>query len=190
MWPWEHLAVGYVAVTLFFRCRGRRVDDLDALAVGLGAAFPDLVDKPLAWAFDVFPSGTSVAHSVFVAIPLALAVRAVAARRDAESAGTAFAVAYLLHLPADALYGPLTGGDFSVRAFLWPVVVVSGEGSAGFTGTVAHYVAAYVHFLATPQAAVYLLFEVALLGSAGSLWVADGTPLLAAVRRWLARYRR
>ncbi|MFC7165331.1 metal-dependent hydrolase [Halospeciosus flavus] len=110
MWPWEHLAVGYVAVSILFRWHGRRVGALDAVAVGVGAAFPDLVDKPLAWAFDVLPSGTSVAHSVFVAVPLAVAVWFVAARRDRRSVGAAFAVSYLLHLPSDALYGPLTDG--------------------------------------------------------------------------------
>ncbi|MFC7198031.1 metal-dependent hydrolase [Halospeciosus flavus] len=187
MWPWEHLAVGYVAVSILFRWHGRRVGALDAVAVGVGAAFPDLVDKPLAWAFDVLPSGTSVAHSVFVAVPLAVAVWFVAARRDRRSVGAAFAVSYLLHLPSDALYGPLTDGGFSIRAFLWPFVVGSGEGSGGFAGTVAHYFLAYLQFLGTPEAVEYLVFELFLLGTATVLWVADGAPPLDAVQRFVRR---
>lgn len=186
MWPWEHLAVGYVAVSLLVRYRGSRVTAGQAVAVGVGAAFPDLVDKPLAWAFDVLPSGTSLAHSFLVAIPLAAAVWAVAVRRDREPIGFAFAVSYLLHMPADALYGPLTGDDLSFRAFFWPVIVVAHETSApGFAGSVAHYLRVYAAFLDSPHAAIYVGFELALLGSAAWLWVGDGRPPLPTVRRWI-----
>ncbi|MFC6793255.1 metal-dependent hydrolase [Halobaculum halobium] len=127
MFPWDHLAIGYVAVSLLFRIRGRRVGALACAALALGSQFPDLVDKPLAWAFTVLPGGTTLAHSVFVAVPLSAAVYVLARHRARASVGAAFGVAYVLHLPADLLYGPLATGDpIRVGAVLWPLVSTPG----------------------------------------------------------------
>lgn len=190
MWPWEHLAVGYVAFALLARAFGRPVGGVSALAVALGTQFPDLVDKPLAWTFSVLPSGTTLAHSVFVAVPLAATVAYVARRFGRGTLGAAFAVGYLSHLPADVLYGPLTdGGPVSVDSLLWPVVAQTPSNGEGLFTTVLYYVGEYRSFLATPRAPYYLLFEVTLVGLAVALWVADGAPGVGLLRRAAARWR-
>ena len=178
MWPWEHLAVGYVAVSLAFRLAGRPVGDDVALATVLGSQFPDLIDKPLAWSVAVLPSGTSLAHSVFVAVPLGALVVAFGYRRGKALVGVAFVLAYLLHLPGDALYDAVTVGEPpSWGAILWPVVQKPpGVDPGGLIGETLSYGTQYLSFLATPAAARYLALEGALLLAALGLWLLDGKP--------------
>ena len=190
MWPWEHLAVGYVVVSLWWWARGRRVDEWVVVAVLLGSQFPDLVDKPLAWTFAVLPSGTTLAHSVFVAAPLSALAVLLAGRRGHGAAGVAFALAYLLHLPGDVLYGTVTvGSPPSVGAVLWPLVPKPpGSDPAGLFGETLYYIGKYRTFLARPDAVRYLAFEAGLLLTALVLWVRDGRPgtgLLGRGARWL-----
>ena len=184
MLPWDHLAVGYLAYSLLARARRDRVDQRAAVAVLVGSQFPDLVDKPLGWGLAVLPSGTTLAHSVLFAVPFVLAVRWAAGRRGVGPAGTAFAVAYLLHLPADLLYGPLlTGSAVEWGNVLWPVVPqVATQPTDGFLSTVAYYLTRYRSLVTSPRALGYLLLELALLSAAGARWVADGTPGLGWLR--------
>jgi len=75
MWPWGHLAVGYVAFSVFVRFRlGRQPSGHAALALAVATQLPDLIDKPLAWQFGLLSSGISVAHSILVGVPLAFAL--------------------------------------------------------------------------------------------------------------------
>jgi hypothetical protein len=178
MWPWEHLAVAYVAVSLWFRVTGRRVDTAAVLAVGAGSQFPDLVDKPLAWSVGLLPSGTALTHSVFVAVPLAVIVWQLAASRGRAGTGLAFGLAYLLHLPGDLAYGLLTtGGAVPWSAVLWPLIPAATAGPpAGLLTETVYYLSVYLGYLSDPRAVPYLLFEAALLSTAAWLWVADGHP--------------
>ena len=189
MWPWEHLAVAYVAVSLLFRARGSRVGAPTAVVLAVGSQFPDLVDKPLAWSFGVLPSGTTLAHSVFVATPACLLVWAIGRRHGHAGPALAFAVAYALHLPGDILYGPLTsGGLLSLDPLLWPLVAKAETGApAGLLGETLSYVRQFGAFLSRPEAAGYLFLEVCLLGSATALWFADGCPGVGTLRRGRAR---
>jgi hypothetical protein len=191
MWPWEHLAVGYIAVSLLVRRRAQRVDDRLFAAVLLGSQFPDLVDKPLAWTFEVLPSGTTLAHSVFVALPLGLAVLAWGRRRGDPWLAVAFVVPYLCHLPCDALYAALTvGGQPSFDAILWPLVPKAPGGkSTGLIGETLYYLGRYRTFLARPEAVRYLLLEAALLSTALALWVGDERPGLGLFGDLLRRFR-
>jgi len=182
--------VGYVAVALWWRARGRRVDDAVAVAAVLGSQFPDLVDKPLAWTFEVLPGGTTLAHSVFVAIPSSVLVVGIARRYGHGSAGVAFALAYLLHLPGDVFYGAVTVGSApSFGAVLWPLVPKPPGGApAGLFGETLYYLGRYRSFLSRPDALRYLAFEAALLLTALVLWLRDGRPgppLLGRGARWL-----
>lgn len=72
MWPWEHLAFGYVLFSLLVRIGRRRPDDASVYLLVLFTQFPDLVDKPLAWTFGILLSGLSVGHSVFVALSVSV----------------------------------------------------------------------------------------------------------------------
>lgn len=178
MWPWEHLAVAYVAVSLLARAHGRRVGHQEVVALALGSQFPDLVDKPLAWSLAVLPSGTTLAHSVFVAVPLCVLVWAVGYRHGYGWIALGFVVGYALHLPADILYGPLTvGTTLSLDPLLWPLVgKAEAGGSTGLFAEALYYVDRYRAFLSRPEALGYVLMEGALLVSATVLWVTDGYP--------------
>ena len=188
MWPWEHLAVGYLVVALGLRLGWHRSPDgWTAVAVALGTQFPDLVDKPLAWQFEVFQSGTSVAHSVFVAVPLSMLVVAVAWRLDRTVLGAAFAVGYLLHLPADAVYGIVYGNPISFEKLLWPVVTGPGPDHGSFLQNFAYYLSKFGGVLETSAGRAIVAFELTLLGGTFLLWVADGLPGVPRIGRPLGR---
>lgn len=177
MFPWDHLAAGYLAYSLGTRLLGRRPPTVGTvLAVALGSQFPDLVDKPAGWLLGVFPTGVSVAHSVFVAVPVAVAALWVTRTRDRPELGAAFGTGYLLHLPGDALMPVVLSGarpDYSV--FLWPISPKATSPPGGFLVNVEYFLSRYPELLTTLDLRL-IGFEVALLGGALVFWVLDGTP--------------
>lgn len=190
MWPWEHLAVGYILFSLTYRrYTGRAPSDTAAIAVILGTQFPDLVDKPLAWSFDVLTSGVSVAHSVFVATAVSALLIVVARRVGRPAVGVGFAVGYLAHLPADVIYPMFLGRDVGVTSFFWPLFVSEGGGvGGGFLANFGYFLGEFLEFLATPRGLTFLVFEVTLLAIAAWIWIDDGypgLPLPSRVRRWV-----
>lgn len=193
MFPWDHLAIGYIVYSLLTRLFGSRPNDEQWLAVVVGSQFPDLVDKPLAWSLGVLPSGTSLAHSVLVAVPVASILVLVSAQYGRARTGAAFGLAYLLHLPADILYGPLIRGDLSridYDVLLWPLVAQPFDGpTEGLFSSVTYYIGQYYVYLQSPQAIGYFLLELAFLGVAVALWVADGKPGLGYLAPAYRRFR-
>lgn len=166
MWPWGHLAVGYLLSVGW-----RQYTDADPesmlvvlLAVAIGTQCPDLIDKPLAWSVSVLPTGRTLAHSMFVAVPVAIG-----AHRLWHTYGDAFAIGYLSHLGADAFW-PLLGGQFRYLSFLlWPVLPSP-------TYTIAPSFSAHLaHLTATPS----VLIEIGLFVVAIGHWLATGRPGLA-----------
>jgi hypothetical protein len=195
MWPWEHLSVGYLLYSATTRTVYRRPPgDVGAVAVALGTQFPDLIDKPGGWVFGVLPSGTSVAHSAFVAVPVSLLAVAVARRRGVPEIGGAFAIGYLSHLAGDVFFSVLIGGGPAFGAVLWPLGEDSGGGTVSVLALVSRLFARWVEYLASPVGIGYVLFEVGLLAVAVAVWVRDGTPgpgALGRVRRlWEQRSER
>jgi len=180
MWPWTHLAFGYLVVSLLWRLRARRVDGWVALAATVGTQFPDLVDKPLAWAVGVLPAGRSLTHSVFTAVAVSAVVLVVARRRDRLEPGLAFVVAYASHLAGDAI-PKLPDGEFGELTFLlWPLLPLPEY--AGAEPVLANLTeiltAPSAYLLASP---VRLVFLTAVL----ALWGADGFPGAAGLGRYL-----
>lgn len=181
MWPWEHLAVGYVAYSLYSRTAfGSSPTDRAALVAAVATQFPDLVDKPLSWVVPLLPDGTTVGHSLFVAIPLSAAGYRFAARRGRPDVGAAFAIGYLSHLPGDVFYPVLRGGGPAYTKLLWPVFTKRSSGGS-LVGRVSGYSQDYLQFLLSPDGLGYLALELLLLAAALGLWVHDGVPGL----RWL-----
>jgi len=181
MWPWGHLAVGYLLYSLAVRLRERRPPTGPAaIAVAFGTQFPDLVDKPLAWTFGVLPNGRSLAHSLLVATLVVAVVAVVFRRWNRGRVATAFAVGYLSHLFGDAL-SPLASGDVSALAFLaWPLAppieYATEQSFAAHLGELALDAVVSVEFA----------LGVAVFG----LWVVDGAPglrIVAAAPRWVGR---
>lgn len=186
MWPWEHLAVGYLAYSGVCRLVwGEPPSTRGALVVGFAAVAPDLVDKPLAWGLDVLPAGKSLAHSLFAFLPLAGLAGLLGVRRGSRRLPTAFVLGYGSHLAADVLYPLVVRGDLRAGFLLWPVVPVRG-GADSVLPHLRELLGAFLAFLATPRGAVYLAAEIGLLAAALAVWVADGTPVLSVLRRRLS----
>ena len=185
MWPWEHLAFGYVLWAVSVRLlRRRAVRPAETVAVALGTQVPDLVDKPLAWTFDVLPSGVSLAHSLTFALPTTAAAFVLGRRTGRTGAAAAFAAAYGSHLVGDALYPLVRGKPFSLRFVLWPFVPASPPATEGLLRNVVHYLDATAATLVTTRGLWYLAVEVGLLGGAFALWMLDGAPgVPASLRR-------
>jgi len=180
MWPWEHLAIGYAIYSGFRRLSaGESPGARETVFLAVGTQFPDLVDKPLAWSFGVVPSGLSVAHSLFFALPICALVFAVARRRGRKPLGAAFVIGYLSHLPADMVYGLLTGGSLGYEFLFWPVLYRTAEvGETTFLLQVGYFVGQFQQFLGTPLGKLYVAFEMTLLGAVLVLWARDGYPPL------------
>ncbi|KTG26714.1 metal-dependent hydrolase [Haloferax profundi] len=191
MWPWEHVAVGYILVSLWARVAKRPLDGRAVLAVLVGTQFPDLVDKPLAWSLDVLPSGISLGHSIFVSIPLSILVVLVARRFEVTTVGVAFALGYLSHIPADLFYSGFFFGNYgALESFLWPISHGPDSSAAGLFTQTWYYLSRFLVYIRRPEAWAYLLFEVLLLGSAFLAWVTDGRPGLSLVKRSVNGIRR
>ncbi|UPV76310.1 metal-dependent hydrolase (plasmid) [Halorussus limi] len=181
MWPWGHLAVGYLLYSAFVHVSARRAPDGYAtVALALGTQFPDLVDKPLAWTFGVIPNGRSLAHSLIIAVVF-LAVLSVLLRLlDRGTVASAFAIGYLSHLLGDAL-DPLLAGDVYLLGFLaWPLVPAIDYGTE--QSFVAHLQELSLAALASDEGLFALLTF--------CLWLYDGAPgvrVVAAIPRWVGR---
>ena len=183
MWPWEHLAVGYLAYAVPSRLLGGRVPgNAEILLLAVATQLPDLIDKPLSWGLDVLPSGLSLAHSLFFAVPVTLSLLLLAWRRGLPRLGVAFGVGYYTHLIGDALYPFLIGRDVLPTFLLWPLYYREADVPSAI-GQVLDLATVFVAFLGTPRGRLYLAFEVLLVGGFLLLWVADGRPGLFDVRR-------
>ncbi|MBX0323137.1 metal-dependent hydrolase [Halomicroarcula sp. F13] len=183
MWPWEHLAVGYLLYSLVVRATGRsRPRGPDVLAVGLGSQFPDLVDKPLGWGTTLLPSGTSLAHSLLFAVPVATLVVLVAARYRRSSIGIAFAVAYLAHIPSDVVYPLVLGDELRLGFVLWPLIPADPMPPTNVFARVGHLFTDFLAVVSTQAGLRFLFLEAFLLGVTLLVWHADGLPGLELVR--------
>jgi len=191
MWPWEHVIVGYLLYSASVRARRSRPPGEGAtLAVAVGALFPDLVDKPLAWSFALLPSGRSLAHSLLVAVPVAAAVWVTARRAGRPAVGAAFGAGYLAHLPADVLYPLFLGNEPTFGFLLWPLVPVEPATGDYGLGRVLVYASDFAAFVASSEGWRFLLVEGVLVALFFWRWIADGKPGLAAARRLVRAGRR
>jgi hypothetical protein len=179
MWPWEHLASGYLVYSLAKRVLGRdQPTGVESLALIFGTQFPDLVDKPLGWGTTLLPSGISLAHSLLCAVPLSVAGVLLARRAGSGRIGWAFVVGYLVHLPGDVVYPMALGGQPRLAFLLWPLIETPASSPVSIGGYVWELLAQFVDLLGTPAGKVYLALELLLLGGALLVWIDDGHPLV------------
>ncbi|RRJ33661.1 metal-dependent hydrolase [Halocatena pleomorpha] len=183
MWPWEHLAVGYLCYSLYSRVRtGSPPTEWATIALVVGTQFPDIVDKPLAWQFGLLPSGNSLAHSALVAGVSSALVLVVSHRRRVPQLGIAFVMGYLLHLPGDVLYPLVYGNGLWTEFLWWPFVSVGSGESFSVLSKVSHLLKRTGGFLMTPAGRAYLGGELGLLLSTIVVWWFDGRPGIGVVR--------
>lgn len=191
MWPWEHVLVAYVLYSVYSRVwLGGPPGDRAVLVVPVAAVLPDLIDKPLAWQLSMLPAGRSLAHSLPFALSL-VAVAALVARRLGDTdAGLAFGVAYLSHLPADSFYPAITPGwrvDLGYMA--WPIGSVDPTPETSLADRLLEIATDLAALVTGPGGRRFVAVQVALLVLVLGLWIWDGRPGLAPIRRLLGRRR-
>lgn len=170
MWPWGHLAAGYLLYSLGVRLSGDRPRDYPTLALAFGTQFPDLVDKPLAWTLGVLPNGRSLTHSLLTAAVLLAVLRVVLGRRGYGSVWAAFGVGYLSHIAGDVLVLVATDQYYFLGFLVWPLVPGYGTVEKNIFGELSR-----IDPTALPPASV------ALAAAVFALWAADGLPGLRPV---------
>lgn len=182
MMPWDHAIIAYIAYSLFVHAVYRdSPTGREAIIVVFASQFPDLVDKTLAWQFGVFDGGYALGHSIFFAIPLALAIAVLAYSRGRPRFGWAFGIGYLFHLPFDVLPSYFQEGELPIHQLLWPI---GGGGSEqdslleGFIGDFVPYARWLGGELLSGDPDPYVLFLLGLGGFAFLLWLYDGMPIV------------
>ncbi|ERH00282.1 MAG: putative membrane-bound metal-dependent hydrolase (DUF457), partial [Haloquadratum sp. J07HQX50] len=122
MSPLEHFLVALIPVAIYLLLRRRRLPSKSMLVViCFGSLFPDIVDKPIAYA-DLIPWGRVFMHSLPFAIPVVSLVLIYAVRTNRLHLGAGFSAGYLLHLPGD-WHQRLLRGEIPPD-LLWPIVSV------------------------------------------------------------------
>lgn len=178
MWPWEHVVVGYVAFSLTSHLWRRGPPrSAEAGTVVVASLLPDLVDKPLAWSFDLVVSGYGPAHSVFVALPAVVAVATASLLAGRRWVGVSFAVSYLLHLVGDILHNATGSGSIAPEILIWPVrVYAPGSPRVGVIQETLLRVNRFRAEVIAGDLTLYTRVQLALMAIAVVLWVYDGTP--------------
>ncbi len=177
--PWGHAAFGYLLNSLGIRSTRRRSPTgIETYTVIFAAILPDLVDKPLSWVFHIFPEGDSVAHSIFVAVPVGLLVLWLATRRDRASLGAAFALGYWSHLLGDVIMATVELGSFhlGIERLLWPIVQFPPYAHHyPVLSRIGLYLSIYAHKMIGTSPGRIALFCAPFL-CVFVLWLADGAP--------------
>lgn len=166
MWPLGHAAIAYLCYSLLMRYQfDRQPTALGVVIVVLASQLPDLVDKPLAWYLTVLPTGRSLAHSLVVLLPLAMAGYLFARSLSREVEGIAFGIGLIAHTLTDAI--PVFWGDTSISYLLWPLLPVTPyeDGSPTIIGLL-------LQSLGEP----YFYTEFVFAGIALIVWRFDGYP--------------
>ncbi len=183
MWPWGHLAVGYIAYATYTRYReDAHPVGVPVVVLTVATQLPDLIDKPLAYSVGVLPEGRSLAHSLLFAVPLCLAALALARRGTGwrGRSGVALAVGYATHLFGDSIRELLALNLDGLTFLAWPVLAAPDYATTSFDGHAEQFVESASRLSGgelTPFATEWLLFAL-LVG----LWLWHRAPPLPSFR--------
>lgn len=178
MWPWGHLAFAYTLYSSFVHLRYRLPPTWPGVAlVALGSQAPDLVDKPLAWTFNILPTARSLGHSLLIGTVIVAVTVAVLRRLDLP--GLPFALGYYSHIVGDSFRAVFDGRFHDLVFLVWPLLPLD----AADKPTVG-----IVRYLLNARLEGTVLLELGLAGVVFAWWILDGAPGLAAL--WNALYRR
>jgi hypothetical protein len=123
MMPWGHFLVAAIPFSLYLFLRHRtKPTGMAVLLLLLGTQFPDLVDKPLAWRFDVLVNGRIFMHSLVFALPISTLVLFFAWRSDQLQLGGVFVYGHLMHIVGD-FYSVFLGSTARIpNNMFWPLL--------------------------------------------------------------------
>jgi hypothetical protein len=180
MWPWGHLAVGYLCYATYTRYRyDEHPAGAPAMVLAIATQLPDLIDKPLAYQWAVLPGGRALAHSLLFAVPvwtlgLWLAWRTTGWRARASVAGV---IGYATHLGADSLWNLLAGEFGELSFLLWPALPIPEYDTTSFEAHLDRLLDAVGSLdLASSFVAEWVLFALAV-----GLWLSHRSPPLPTV---------
>lgn len=123
MWPWGHLAFGYILFTVYHRVRfSIPPSGFVVLSLVFGTQFPDIVDKPLAYWFHVIPEGRLFAHTLTFAVPLSIILFVIGIQTKNREYIQAFIFGWYSHILADSWKGLITLNFERLSFLLWPIL--------------------------------------------------------------------
>ena len=180
MWPWGHLAVGYLCYAIYTRYRyDEHPAGVPAVVLAVATQLPDLIDKPLAYTLGVLPEGRALAHSLLFAVPVCGLALWVAWRASGwrGRVGSAFTLGYATHLFGDSVWS-LLGLDFVNLTFLaWPLLPAPDYDTKSF----GPHLDQFMESIETLTLASPFLMEWVLFGLVVGLWLSHRAPPLPSI---------
>lgn len=190
MWPWGHLALGYLCYAGY---RGlwswKTPSGWPVILLAFGTQFPDLIDKPLAYWLAILPEGRSLTHSLLIAVPLCLAIYLLARRYQQGELGMGFAIGWGSHLIGDAVNPVMKGSYHEVTFLVWPLLPIPDYEASDFLFHAQKLLVELINLnsqrLMSPGDEPFIL-QIWLSILVFVLWVAQGMPPAGMFRRlWL-----
>lgn len=177
MWPWEHAALGYLGYSLGLRVLGEPPpSDRETLILVTAAILPDVIDKPFSWSLDLAASGHGPAHSVFLAVPIGIAILILAWHRGEKRLGVVAVLGHWSHLVGDVVIPLRVGDSPNIRRVLWPVIEPTPyETDYGLRRGLVYFTD-FLGSLAGADPVDALVLYVLLPALTLALWVSDGAP--------------
>lgn len=188
MLPWGHLAFGYLVYTVGTRLWNRRAPEgAPTIVLAFGTQFPDLLDKPLNWWFDIF-DGRGIGHSLIATTLLCVLLFVVVRQYGRRDLAAAFSVGIFTHLIGDS-WGALLSGRYAEASFLlWPLFPAPTYPKDSFLEHLREWFL-YFESLSNVSPAVLLQsrfgLQFLLLAVLIGVWAFDGFPGLGTVWQWV-----
>jgi len=182
MWPWGHLAVGYICYATYTRyARDEPPSGIPVVLLTLATQLPDLIDKPITYSLGALPEGRSLAHSLLVAVPLSLLAFEFARQETGWRArsGVAVAVGYATHLFCDSVRNLLAGNVEMLTFLAWPLLAAPDYATTSFDGHTEQFVNSANRLAGgelTPFGAEWVLFALMT-----ALWLWHRAPPVSSV---------
>ena len=182
MWPWGHLAVGYLLYSgTNHLLTGSRPSPRAVFWLAIATQLPDLIDKPLAYWWHFLPEGRTLAHSYVFLGPLCLGVVLATRYLSASDVGAAFSIGVLSHPLADGL-GAIHTANWEMLTYLvWPILPAPDYEADSF----AHHVDQLMALIETLRSGSVtaagwepIVLELSIVAVVLLLWVYDGMPPL------------
>lgn len=191
MWPWGHLAVGYLLYSLSFRLRtGTKPEALPVVLLTIGTQLPDLIDKPLAYWFDVLPEGRALAHSFLFIVPLCILFMLYMRNIGRTEAGFALSIGISSHPIADGLHSLVRGEWGQLTYMVWPALPAPDYEASSFAYHLQQLITSIRELsfgtITTPAEGLFLI-ELWLSLFLLLLWIVDGMPPVRATITLLRR---